>query len=226
MQHIPLPPARIRRGEARRHHDDQHFIDTALKDADILYSVGLQAGQRLVDFGCGPGRLAIGLISSGWSGSYLGFEVKEHHVLWASAQLTSRHPDYRFMRVDSPNARYNPAGLAQQELPIEDGSIDFVCAFSVFTHMLGTETETWLTEFRRVLKPQGLAFITAFIEDDVPDETENPPWYGRGDWSGRLHCVLYSTERIHTLVADAELAVQRRITTEGREQTGLLLSAS
>ncbi len=48
-------------------------------------------------------------------------------------------------------------------LPIPDASIDLVFCGSVFTHMDEFE-ESWLLEFRRVLKPGGIAFISLHTE--------------------------------------------------------------
>jgi cyclopropane fatty-acyl-phospholipid synthase-like methyltransferase len=100
--------------------------------------------------------------------------------------------------------------------------VDLIAAFSVFTHMLTDDTETYLKEFRRVLAPDGKAFITVFMADGVPHETENPPWLG--NWSGRLHCVLYSTDYLKDLIATTGKTVgsvlPRR---EGHKQDELLL---
>jgi ubiquinone/menaquinone biosynthesis C-methylase UbiE len=48
-------------------------------------------------------------------------------------------------------------------LPLPDASIDLIYCGSVFTHMDEFE-ESWLLEFRRVLKPGGIAFITVLTE--------------------------------------------------------------
>ncbi|HJR93296.1 MAG TPA: hypothetical protein VJ938_12705, partial [Acidimicrobiia bacterium] len=69
MHSVPLPPPQIRQGDRQRRFDDDFFVETAERDARLLMSVGLEPGQRLLDFGCGPGRLAIGLIARGWEGS-------------------------------------------------------------------------------------------------------------------------------------------------------------
>ena len=99
-------------------------------------------------FGCGPGRIAIALIDAEWKGSYLGIEVKSRHVDWATTEITSRFPDYRFIKVDAPNARYNPSGLSPRTLPVQSNSADMICAFSVFSHMLSVDTAAYLGEFQ------------------------------------------------------------------------------
>jgi cyclopropane fatty-acyl-phospholipid synthase-like methyltransferase len=97
-----------------------------------------------------------------------------------------------------------------------------ICAFSVFSHMLGADTKEYLGEFRRALTPGGRAIATFFTADDVPDETENPSWLG--DWTGRLHCVLYSTDYLQRLIAAAGLTITARMPPmEYRPQDALVL---
>jgi cyclopropane fatty-acyl-phospholipid synthase-like methyltransferase len=104
---------------------------------------------------------------------------------------------------------------------VGDESVDMIWAFSVFSHMLSDDTTTYLAEFRRALAPHGKALITVFMADGVPNETENPTWYG--NWSGRLHCVLYSTDYIERLISEAGFILERVIKREGRKQDSLLL---
>ena len=100
--------------------------------------------------------------------------------------------------------------------------MDLIAAFSVFTHMLSDDTKTYLEEFRRVLAPGGKAFITVFMAEGVPDETENPPWFG--NWTGRLHCVLYSTDYLKDLIPTTGMVLERVLPRrEGHKQDELLL---
>jgi SAM-dependent methyltransferase len=221
---VPLPPVDIRQGGGRHRFDDDYYVETARSDVNFLTSVGLESDSRLLDFGCGPGRLAIGLIASGWAGSYLGVETKAVHVSWATEEITSRFPNFEFVRVDAANARYNPVGADERRLPVDDGSIDMLCAFSVFSHMLSDDTRTYLAEIRRVLHPDGRAYITAYVADEAPDETENPSWLGA--WSGRLHCVVYSTDYLTRLITEAGLVVKHLGARDGRKQTGIVLGRS
>jgi len=188
-------------------------------------TLGLGPRSRFLDFGCGPGRLAVGLIASGWSGTYLGVEVNQRHVHWATESITSHFPHFRFVHVDAANDRYNPAGSQTPSLPSEDASIDLIAAFSVFTHMVSDDIKTYLEEFRRILSPGGRAFITVFMAEGVPDETENPPWFG--NWTGRLHCVLYSTDYLKCLISTTGMTLERVLPRrEGHKQDELLLRST
>ena len=114
---FPSLPSDMRRGNGPLKYDDDYFIESARQDVEHLASLGLVPGSRFLDFGCGPGRLAVGLIASGWSGSYSGVEVSQRQVHWATESITSRFPDYRFVHVDAANDRYNPDGSQIPGLP-------------------------------------------------------------------------------------------------------------
>jgi SAM-dependent methyltransferase len=148
--------------------------------------------------------------------------VKERHVQWATNEITSRFPDFQFIHVDAANERYNPDGSHAPSLPSPDNSVDLIAAFSVFTHMLSDDTKAYLKEFRRVLAPSGRALITVFMAEGVPDETENPPWFG--NWEGRLHCVLYSTAYLKDLIATSGMTLESELPRrKGHKQDELLL---
>jgi SAM-dependent methyltransferase len=218
---VPLPPVDMRRGNGPLKYDDDYFVESARQDVEHLMNLGLAPGSRLLDFGCGPGRLAVGLIAAGWSGSYMGVEVKDRHVQWATNEITSRFPDFQFIHVDAANERYNPDGSQAPSLPSPDGSVDLIAAFSVFTHMLSDDTKAYLREFRRVLAPDGKAFITVFMAEGVPDETENPPWFG--NWEGRLHCVLYSTAYLRDLIGNSGMTLEQALPRRARHKQDELL---
>ena len=77
----------------------------------------------------------------------------------------------------------------------------------MFTHLTGEDTAAYLNEVSRLLKPGGRAFVTAFVEDDVPEQEVNPPGYGPLEWSGPLHCVRFDRRFFDDLVRAAGLEV-------------------
>jgi hypothetical protein len=72
--------------------------------------------------------------------------------------------------------------------------------------MLQDDVGVYLAEFSRLLRSDGKVFLTAFLEEGVPDAMENPPNY-RMKWNGPLHCVRFNMSFFTRLVRDAGLRV-------------------
>jgi SAM-dependent methyltransferase len=205
---IPLPPQNLR-AAGQLFAEDEAFLARARRDVELLrIHTGLGEDSSLLDFGCGVGRLAIGLKSTGIDiRFYLGVDVRSDVIAWARRHLADER--FRFVRVNSRNERYNSNGSAYRRLPAPSESMDILYAYSVFSHMLAVETRAYVSEIARVLRPGGFAFLTAFVEDDVPDVTENPPEYGPLSWQGRLHCVRMNRSFFDEVLADAGLEITR-----------------
>jgi SAM-dependent methyltransferase len=130
---------------------------------------GLKPGDRVLDVGCGPGRMAVPLtryLSSGAGGSYEGFDVVPREVEWCRRQITPRHPSFRFQVADVRNPRYNPAGAtpaSEYRFPFPDQSFDFAFATSVLTHLREPDAANYLREIGRVLRPGGRCMVTFFL---------------------------------------------------------------
>lgn len=160
----PLPPRRLAfvgRGDFERTGDEylSHFRELG----------GLQPGDRVLDMGCGIGRMAIPLMGYLDGGSYEGFDVGRAMVRWCSRELTPRRPEFRFAWAPVYNQKYNPFGTvaaAGFRFPYEDASFDFVFATSLFTHLVRAETEHYLREAARVLRPGGTCLLTFFLLDE------------------------------------------------------------
>jgi cyclopropane fatty-acyl-phospholipid synthase-like methyltransferase len=185
------------------------FVASAREEVERLQDlIGLDRDTRLLDWGCGAGRLGIGIAESlGRIDLYHGVDIQAALVDWAQRHLGKR-PGFRFTHIDLANPRYNPAGKVERTIPGESGDYDGFYAYSVFSHLMGDDTAAYLGEVSRLLKPGGKAFVTAFVEKDVPDEEENPPGYGPLQWSGPLHCVRFNQDYFEGMVTDAGLAVE------------------
>ena len=206
-----LPPPSIRLGGAH-FRQDRAFVESGRADVRKLRSAfGLDASSSILDLGCGVGRLPIGLLAElGEPADYVGADVDETSVEWCRRHVEAHHPGARFVLLDVANARYNRRGRPIGEgfrLPWEDGRFDVIFLYSVFSHMQSADVGAYLREFRRLLRPDGGVFLTAFVEDGVPDEQVNPPDYGPLGWSGALHCVRFSREFFQRTVAAAGLSI-------------------
>lgn len=130
---------------------------------------GLKPHEKVLEVGCGIGRMAIPLMSYLKNGgTYDGFDIVRGGIRWCQKYITPRAPHFHFQLADIYNSSYNPAGrfkALEYRFPYEDGTFDFVFLTSVFTHMLPQDLEHYLCEVRRVLKEGGRCFITYFLLD-------------------------------------------------------------
>lgn len=207
-QNLVLPPGRFRMG-GEHFKDDTQFIATAVRDVKRLQDyTGLNENSRLLDWGCGAGRLAVGIRAHlNRIEDYHGVDVQPELIEWANENLAS--PGYRFTCVDVSNERYNPDGTPERTLAASTGTVDVLYAYSVFSHMNDEDTQGYLGLIAEALVPDGKAFVTCFVEEDVPDWVENPEGYGPLEWKGRLHCTRFSRRHFEDNVNAAGLAVDR-----------------
>lgn len=130
-----------------------NFLHFGIFQRELLVQHGLQPNHTLLDIGCGSGRLANALKEMP-DLKYIGIDVVQDLLDYAR-EICNR-PDWQFIK------------LTNFRLPLEDNSVDFVSAFSVFTHLLHEESYAYLAEFRRVLKPGGKV-IFSFLDFDIPE---------------------------------------------------------
>ena len=127
---------------------------------------GLQPEDRVLDVGCGIGRMAVPLTGYLNGGSYEGFDVGKEMIRWCRRRISSRHPSFGFDWAPVYNRKYNPFGTVSAlefRFPYEDDSFDFAFATSLFTHMAGAEVRHYLEELGRVLRPGGRVLATFFL---------------------------------------------------------------
>jgi SAM-dependent methyltransferase len=156
-----VPPRRL---DYAGHSD---FVDTGEEFLSLFVDLGgLQPHHAVLDVGCGMGRMArplVGYLSA--EGSYDGFDVHRDGIGWCRRRY-ARHGNFHFQVADLYNRRYNPRGAhaaTDYRFPYDDDRFDFVIATSVLTHLLEAEAEHYLTEIKRVLKPEARAVITFFL---------------------------------------------------------------
>lgn len=209
---VRLPPPHLRFC-GLEFRDDAFFLASARSEADrLVESCGLSRSSRVLDVGCGPGRLAIGILDRvGGVAEYLGLDVHRPSIRWCTRHIAARHPGFRFQHVDARNARYNPDGAASassSRLPLPDAHFDIAYLYSVFSHMLQPEVRAYLGELHRVMVPGGMLFCTGFVEEGVPEVSENPEGYRR-EWTGPLHCVRYERGALETMLREAGFELLR-----------------
>jgi len=106
-------------------------------------------GKRILDFGCGAGRVLRHFMQRPEPLELWGCDVHAPSIEWIQENLSP--PIHAFANDTLP------------PLALDDGSIDLVYALSVFTH-LAEDWSAWLLELHRILAPGGLAVLTTLGE--------------------------------------------------------------
>ena len=202
--------------------DDEYFLNSAKAEAQrLVEQTSLSPQSRILDLGCGVGRLPLGIIAQGLQvESYWGLDVDKRSIGWCKKYIQLQHPKFQFLHTDVWSARYNPKGTILSStfrLPFDDQSFNIIYLYSVFSHMLTDDVRIYTGEFKRVLAPSGYVFLTVFVEDNVPDVVENPAGYKMA-WNSVLHCVRYNITFLTQVFTDAGFRISNFV--YGRETDG------
>lgn len=164
---LPVPPAE------RNFVGDGDFLAIGCEFLRHFVELGgLTPQDRVLEIGCGLGRMAVPLTQflAPPVGRYTGFDVVAEGIDWARNNITAAYENFQFQHLDYQNSLYNPAGKLREgkdPLPFADASVDFLFMTSVVTHLDAANTEFYLTEAARLLRPRGRLFVTAFLLDTI-----------------------------------------------------------
>ncbi len=129
---------------------------------------GVTPSSRVLEIGCGCGRVAQGLVPLLEDGHYTGLDVERVALDAARSNRRLVGKAFRLEHLDVQNPEYNPGGRAPAEsfrFPLESGSFDVVFLISVFTHMLDGGVRNYIGEIARLLAPGGRCLVSAFLMD-------------------------------------------------------------
>lgn len=148
--------------------DINEFIATGFKWLSYLIQrVNLKPTDRVLDIGCGLGKIAYAFTSYLQSpGCYEGFDVTNAHLKWLQEEISTRKPNFNFRFVDVYHPMYHPKGnisLTEFVFPYPDESFEVVCLRDIFTHLQADALGQYLREINRVLKPGGKCLFSCFL---------------------------------------------------------------
>ena len=148
---MPIPST----GDREGYYGDRHFeywlsgLDDYLKVKEACRDV-TWTGASLLDFGGATGRVSRHFYAQDDLSEITICDVNINNVEWVLEHLPSGVGVFKNSALPS--------------LPIPDAHCDVVIAFSVFTHMDEHEMG-WLYELRRVLKPNGMLYVTVHNDE-------------------------------------------------------------
>jgi SAM-dependent methyltransferase len=164
---IPLPPEALAARVGVPDHGDvlksyvelgEHARQTIVETLPGDWSPD---GKRVLDFGCGAGKVLRHLVDD-WSGAELeGCDIDRASIEWLEANMSPQV--HAFVNGEKPPLEGTPGGR-----------FDLVLAMSVFTHLTDYSL-AWLAELHRVLSDDGL-LIASFLGEQAYDV------YAGGGW--------------------------------------------
>lgn len=228
---LSLPPAHMRQCTVE-FRDDEYFVKSAEEEVrKLVEHCGLCSSSRVLEIGCGSGRLPIGLMRVRQPvASYDGIDVDKDAIKWCKRWIGSQNDIMNFNYINVYNERYNPKGNVHLNdsfrFDFPDNHFDVIYSYSVFTHMEVNDIKVYLRECKRLLTLTGKIFVTAYLEDDVPDTTINPNDY-RPETRGPLHRVRLNREYFNNLLKPLGLRMfQFNHNGEHDGQSGIYMSKS
>jgi SAM-dependent methyltransferase len=204
---LPLPPLEMRQLVGP--------VDPALFDnpsGGLVYPyLPATAYGRVLDFGCGCGRIARQLIQQRpRPRRYLGIDLHRGMVEWCRNNLAPAADGFEFIHHDVFQPSFNPGAEKPATLPFpaEDRSFTLVEATSVFTHLTQSAAVHYLSEVARVLEPSGLLHATWFLfeKDEYPmlTEVQNALYTNEYDLSS---AVIFDRDWVRSTAAEAGLTI-------------------
>jgi ubiquinone/menaquinone biosynthesis C-methylase UbiE len=150
----------------------QHRKRTAGEAAAFLLP-HLRPGMRLLDVGCGPGSITVGLADAVRPGEVTAIDLSPDVLEIARTLARERNAD---------NVRFERADL--YDLPYPDGSFDAVYAHQVLQHL--PRPVDALARMRRLLRPGGVVGVR---DSDYGTCTWSPPDVHLERWLALYHAV-------------------------------------
>jgi SAM-dependent methyltransferase len=162
----PIPPRELR--EIVSDHELEVFLWTGYLDADLILALYGEHGPdqvrpRILDFGCGCGRITRFLNELGDRCEVHAADANVRHAAWCAENL--------------PRVRTVHNALAPP-LPYAAESFELVYTVSVLTHLNAAGGARWLAELERILAPGGLLVVTTHGPGAVEIIRDSPTHQG------------------------------------------------
>ncbi|WP_298155447.1 class I SAM-dependent methyltransferase [Flavobacterium sp.] len=145
---VPLPPDYLIY-ESFQIDYEQYYTGSIQSAKNIVDRIGNHIelkGVNILDWGCGPGRIIRqlpGLVGEGCQ--FYGTDYNKESIDWCTENL--------------PGIHFNNNSL-EAKLPYPDGFFDVIYGISIFTHLSEKMHHDWYAELSRVLKPNGVMYLT------------------------------------------------------------------
>lgn len=205
---LPVPPMRYR------------FLVGPLNESAFENSEGLpifgtyipmENYKEVFDFGCGCGRTGRMLMQQKQKPEkYMGIDINKRMIEWCQQTYSPIQPSFKFAHHDVHNLLLGSTNTNRSTapFPVEDSSFTLFIAISVFTHLLPKQTEYYLSEMSRILRPGGMAQTTWFLfnKEQFPmmQSFQNALFINTDD---PTNAVIYDEQYLRGIAADNGLEI-------------------
>ncbi|HEU4888247.1 MAG TPA: class I SAM-dependent methyltransferase [Thermoanaerobaculia bacterium] len=218
---FPLPPEHLRFGVGDP--DGEFYRVGEDIVARVKREAGLNPASRVLDIGCGLGRVAWPLGRElGPEGSYDGFDTMKQYIEWCENGLALDPQRMRFHWFNIYNSVYNPAGTLDGEnlvFPWPDGAFTLAIATSLFTHLAADGTANYVREIARTLERGGRVFASFFVIDnesrEIMAQRETYPHFTDEIEHGRIAdpdspdvAIAFNAEWLHQVFLSCGFAIE------------------
>lgn len=146
---VALPPDYLMYESFQLHYHKYYYggRDVAVWIKDQLAPFMHFSGTRILDWGCGPGRVIrhFPQIFAGQDVSLFGTDYNPQSINWCRDYLPGIH--FSLNQLAPP-------------LPFESNFFDAIYGISIFTHLSEERHRQWVQELMRIAKPGGLLLLT------------------------------------------------------------------
>ncbi|QSX79647.1 glycoside hydrolase family 99-like domain-containing protein [Agrilutibacter solisilvae] len=159
--------------DGRRIMTDALMFRNFMKSLLAEHARPLAADTRILEFGCGWGRILRTFLDEVSPEYLVGIDAQEWML--DVARQTTRRPGY--------DMYWRTEALPQGDLPAE--SFDLIYAYSVFSHLSEKAANAWIAEFARILAPGGLVCVTTRprkhmqVWENAHEHTEHTDGYAK-----------------------------------------------
>jgi SAM-dependent methyltransferase len=145
---LPIPPKHLWHGYGSTKEEylssGEEHVNKMLKLVHAT-DFSFEKGHRILDFGCGGGRMVRHLKNISGFCEIWGTDIVAEYIYWCRQHLS---PPFHFATTTTI-----------PHLPFKDEYFNFIYCASIFTH-IDNLAEAWLLELRRILSPNGRLYLT------------------------------------------------------------------
>jgi SAM-dependent methyltransferase len=153
---LPIPPRHLRflvggNTDINLHLLGGKYVTIKIRDTLIKNGVNVEGFRKILDFGCGCGRI-IRYWNDLKETRMYGTDYNTESIQWCRENL--RFADFATNKLAPPTS-------------YREESFDFIYVYSVFTHLSESLQLAWMKELWRILQPGGYLLITTHGENHI-----------------------------------------------------------